>query len=123
MRGVSVSAGKEGLMNIIVTSRHFKAHESLVTYAQTSVDKLNRYYNGVIKGEVILSFEKKYKSMKIAEIILSVYRTKLAGEGRSPDFHRSIDEACEKLRTRLVKYKERLHQKDRKVVRRIREKV
>jgi ribosomal subunit interface protein len=110
-------------MNIIVTSRHFKAHETLVGYARKSVGKLSRYYDGVIKGEVILSFEKKFKSVKIAEIILSVYRTKLTGVGRSEDFHQSIDAACEKLRAQLTKYKARLHMKDRNTVRRVREKV
>ena len=110
-------------MNIIVTSRHFKAHESLVEYARKSVEKMNRYYNGVIKGEVILSFEKKLNSRKIAEVNLSVYRSRLTGEGRSADFQQAVDAACEKIRAQLLKYKDRLHRKDRNIVRRVREKA
>lgn len=110
-------------MNIIVTSRHFKAKESLVEYARKSVEKLNRYYNGVIKGEVILSYEKKTNSLKIAEVNLSVYRSRLTALGRSAEYHQAIDHACMKLRTQLIKYKDRLHRKDRITVRRVREKV
>lgn len=109
-------------MNIIVTSRHFKAHDSLVEYARRGVERLTRFYDGLIRGEVILSFEKKRKSVKKAEIILSVYRTRLTAESTTADFHASIDEACAKMGTQLRKYKDRLHQKDRTAVRKVREK-
>ena len=60
-------------MNIKVTSRHFKAHDSLTEYAQESVERLLHFYDGIIKGDVILSYEKAKNSIKVAEIILSVF--------------------------------------------------
>lgn len=110
-------------MNIIVTSRHFKAHESLVEYAQNAVQRLIRIHSGLIKAEVILSFEKQHKSVKIAEINVSVYRSKLSAREESADFHVSIDQACAKLRVQLKKYKDKLQNKQRVVVRRAQQKI
>jgi putative sigma-54 modulation protein len=110
-------------MKITVTSRHFKAHASLQEYAERSVQRLTRYYDGIIKAEVILHFEKARNSSKLAEINLSVYNAVLTGQSSTGDFFRSIDAATAKLTTQLKKYKERLHRRDRAQVRRVREKL
>ena len=108
-------------MNVKVTSRHFKSHESLSDYAKSSIEELMHFYDGIIKAEVIFSYEKPRNSLKIAEISLSVYGTVLTGVGKSEEFEKSVDLAIAKLKTRLKKYKEKLHAKDRKGVRKIRE--
>ncbi|HLE32529.1 MAG TPA: ribosome-associated translation inhibitor RaiA [Bacteroidota bacterium] len=110
-------------MTVTVTSRHFKAHQTLVEYAEAAVQGLSRYYDGIIKCEVILSYEKKRKSTKIAEIVCSVYRHRITSEGRTEDFEKSIDAAADRVLIQLKKVKDRLHQRDRKAVRRVREKV
>lgn len=110
-------------MKITITSRHFKAHESLNQYAENAVLRLTKYYDGIIKAEVILQFEKARNSSKLAEINISVYNAVLSGQGESNDFFRSIDAASLRLTTQLKKYKERLHKRDRKKVRSVREKL
>lgn len=110
-------------MNITVTSRHFKAQESLVEYAKHTVQRLTKIYSGLIKAEVILSYEKPHKSEKIAEVNVSVFRSKLSAHEESPDFRLSIDRACAKLRVQLKKYKDKLQNKQRTVVRRAHEKI
>ncbi len=106
-----------------VTSRHFKAHESLNLYAETAVAKLGHYYDGIIKCEVKLSFEKARNSLKVAEVIATVYKTKLTGMGKTDDFSKSIDVAVEKVLAQLRKYKDRLREKNRMQVRQVREKM
>jgi putative sigma-54 modulation protein len=110
-------------MQINVTSRHFKAHESLVEYAEAEASKLERFYDGITKCEVILKFEKPRQSDKIAEAIVSVYGAKLTGIAHSDDFFKSIDAALEKIIVQVKKYKEKLRSKDRKVVRDVRAKA
>jgi len=110
-------------MTTIVTSRHFKAHQSIVQYAEDAVQGLERYYDGIIRCEVILSFEKKRKSTKIAEVIVSVYKQKIMAEERTDDFLKSIDSAVAKILIQLKKFKDRLHKRDRRTVRQVREKV
>lgn len=109
-------------MAITVTSRHFKAHPSLVEYAEGAVERLGRFYDGIIKGEVILEFERTHNSLKIAEFIITVYGAKLTAKHESDDFFKSMDGAVSKLETQLKKYKDRLHSKDRTTVRKAREK-
>jgi ribosome hibernation promoting factor len=114
---------KELTMTVNVTSRHFKAHQTLVEYAERSVESLEHYYDGIIKCDIVLKFEKTRKSTKIAEVVVSVARHKLAAEGQSDDFFKAIDGAVQKVQHQIQKYKERLRMKDRNTVRRVREKV
>ena len=109
-------------MNIKVTARHFRSHDTLTEYATRSLEELEHFYDGIIKAEVILSFEKLRNSVKTAELAMTVYGTVLTGIGKSEEFEKSIDLAIAKLKTRLKKYKEKLHSKDRKGVRKIRSK-
>ena len=110
-------------MNAIVTSRHFKAHEELIDYAKDAVDKLDRYYDGIMKCEIKLSYQKAQNSVKTAEVVLSVYKQKIAAVADSDDYHKSIDAAVAKVLAQLKKYKAKLHAKDRKQVRRVQLKV
>ncbi len=109
-------------MQIKVTARHFKAHDSLIAYTEEMLEKLNHFYDGIIKADVILSYEKKHKDGKIAEITISVYGSVLTALGKSDEYTKSIDYAMEKALVQLKKYKDKLHSKDRKIVRKAREK-
>jgi ribosomal subunit interface protein len=110
-------------MNTIVTARHFKAHEELVDYATDAAEKLGRYYDGILKCEIKLSYHKAQNSVKAAEVILTVYKQKITAMAESDEYHKSIDKAVTKALAQIKKYKEKLHAKDRKQVRRVRSKV
>ena len=110
-------------MRTSVTSRHFKAHQSLTTYAEEAVSALRKFYDGIIKSDVILSYERARNSTKIAEINVHVYNAVLTGRFRSDDFYKSIDGAAQKLQIQLKRYKEKRHRRDRVDIRRVREKI
>ena len=110
-------------MNTIVTCRHFKPHEELVDYATDAAEKLDHYYDGILKCEIKLSYHKVQNSVKVAEVILTVYKQKITAKVESDDYHKSIDGAIVKALAQVKKYKERLHAKDRTQVRRVREKT
>ena len=109
-------------MHIKITSRHFKPHATLTEYAEKTIEDLSHFYDGIIKAEVIFSYEKSHDSVKNAEISLTVYGTVLTGVGSSDEYEKSIDIAIAKIKTRLKKYKDRLHERNRKDIRKIREK-
>ncbi len=106
-----------------ITARHFKAHETLNEYAEKAVWQLSHYFDGIIRADMTLSFEKSRKSTKIAELRLSVHGSVLVGIGKSEDFFKSIDEAVAKVLAQLKKYKSKLKEKDRTRVRSVRGKV
>ena len=96
-------------MKFLFTSRHFKAHDSLKEIAEYESEKINRFYDGVIKCEVILSFEKVTNSIKIAEFVVNAnnHHT-FTATGQSEDFKVSIEDAADKIISQLKKYKEKL---------------
>ncbi len=110
-------------MVIHITSRHFKAHETLNKYAENAVEQLSRFFDGIIRADMTFSFEKSRKSTKIAELRVSVYGTVLVGIGKTEDFFKSVDEAVDKVLAQLRKYKSKLKGKDRTRVRSVRGKV
>ncbi len=110
-------------MQVMVTSRHFKAHESLNAYARDEVQGLTKYYDGIVSADVILSYERSRNSNKIAEVKLHVYASVLTGHAASDDFFRSIDQAIGKVKTQLQRYKDRLRRRDKAGIRKVREKV
>jgi putative sigma-54 modulation protein len=106
-----------------ITSRHFKAHETLLEYTDNAVQQLSHYFDGIIRADVTLSYEKTHKSTKVAEVRLSVHNASLVGIAKTEDFMKSIDGAVAKVLAQLKKYKSRLKQKDRSRVRTVRGKV
>ncbi len=108
---------KETAMKINVTSRHFKAHQSIVEYAEQAAAKLDHFYDGIIKCDFILIYEKPRNSLKVAELKVAVYGTILTSVTKSDDFPKSIDMAVEKVLVQLKKYKAKLRSRDRNLVR------
>jgi len=103
------------------TARHFKAREGVREHALESVKKLDKFYDGIVRTDVILSFEKTNNSIKIAEINLHVYNSVLIAKEQSDDFLVSIDLAIEKLKQQLAKYKTKLRSKNKRTLRRVKE--
>jgi putative sigma-54 modulation protein len=110
-------------MHITFTARHFKAHPDIKEHALDTIGKLDRYYNGILTANVILSYERAKKSVKTAEVNLHVYGEVLSARERSEDFVKSIDAVAEKLSMQLGKYKQKLRAKDKVKVRAIKQKV
>ena len=110
-------------MEIHFTARKFKAHESIRTHAIESLKKLDRFYDGIVRGDIILSYERPTQSIKIAEINVHVFGTQLSAKERSDDFHKSVDLAVSKIEHQLEKHKTKLRLKDKKALRRSKETV
>ena len=106
-----------------ITSRHFKAHETLNEYTEHAVQQLSHYFDGIIRADVTLSYEKTHKSTKVAEVRVSVHNAVLVGRGKTEDFFKSIDGAVDKVLAQLKKYKSRIRKKDKTQVRTVRGKV
>ncbi|MCS7081704.1 MAG: ribosome-associated translation inhibitor RaiA [Bacteroidetes bacterium] len=93
-------------MKVYFTARHFKARPELQRYAEQAVTRLERLYNGIVDCNVVLEDEGA-AHRKRSEIWITVYDQILKATSRAPDFELAIDEAVEKLRRQLVRYKER----------------
>ena len=96
-------------MNFTLTARHFKAHDTLKDFAEGEIAKITKFYDGIIKSEVILSFDKPANSVKYAEVIVKInnHQTFTAKE-ESEDFKISIERAVDKVAVQVRKYKDKL---------------
>ena len=96
-------------MTLIFTARHFKAHDTLKEFAEAELSKISKYYDGIIRSEVILSYDKPTNSIKTAEVIVHAnnHHTFTAKDS-SDDFKISIESAIDKITIQIKKYKEKL---------------
>ncbi len=92
-------------MKIEITARNFSMSNKLERYTEMEVNRLEKLYDGIMDCSVVLE---KVKNDNIAEIIMRVYKKNLVTKDVSDDMLKSVDEAAEKLRRRLKKYKHKL---------------
>ncbi|MDI6767063.1 MAG: ribosome-associated translation inhibitor RaiA [Bacteroidota bacterium] len=110
-------------MDIHFTARKFKAHDTIKEHAIESIKLLDKLYDGIVRCDIILSYEKSTNSQKIAEVTLHVQGTTLIAKEKSDDYHKSIELAVEKLERQLGKYKSKLRKKNKKTLRRVKEEI
>ncbi len=92
-------------MNIKITARKFKAHQTLKDFISDEVTSLQKYYDNIMNAEIILSYIKPNNSVKNAEIILQVPGQTLKAKDESDDFNKSVAASVNKLKTQLKKFR------------------
>lgn len=92
-------------MNISITARKFKAHETLKSFIKDEVSSLQKFYDGILSADVILSYQKAKENLKSAEIILSIPGLTLNATDQTDDFKKSVSASVEKLARQLDKTK------------------
>lgn len=95
------------MTKINITSRHFKAHETLQEYIKAELEILNKYNEEILHTDVILSFEKAVNSVKTCEIIMKLRDKMITTKESSDDFNKAIDKAIDKIEKQLLKYKDK----------------
>jgi ribosomal subunit interface protein len=92
-------------MNIKITSRKFKAKDSLKDYIQNEVKTLEKFYDQIHDVNVVLSFTHTKDSIKTAEINASIPGRIISVESSSEEFEKSVTISVEKIRKQLSKIK------------------
>jgi putative sigma-54 modulation protein len=100
-------------MNIQITARKFKAHDTLKEFIKDELSSLKRFNDDIISADVKLSFQNTQNSIKIAEILLSIPGQMLTAKEESDDFKKSVTGAVEKLRNQLSTIKSKRTSKTR----------
>ena len=103
------------------TARKFRAHKDVKDQALASVKRLDRFYDGIVRCDIILSYERKVNSVKTAEINLHVHGATLSATESSEEFLKSLELAVGKLERQLAKYKTKLRMKKKKTLRSVKE--
>jgi putative sigma-54 modulation protein len=94
-------------MNISITARKFKAHDSLKDHIHGELESLTRFNDEILNAEVILSYQNSKENIKTSEVIIHVPGQILKAAEESDDFKKSTTIAVEKLIRQLEKLKSR----------------
>ena len=98
-------------MRITITGKHTKITEALREYARKKIEKLEKYFDGIVSCRAVLNVERKRQTI---EIELHVVKGgMIIAISESEDLYRSVDTATDKLQRQLKKYKGKLRQKRR----------
>jgi len=92
-------------MQLFVKGRNLEVTDALRTYAEEKVQRMSKYFDGIVSGNVVLSVE---KHRQIAEVTLRVRDLTIRGEESTDDLYSSIDLVAEKLERQILRYKERI---------------
>lgn len=96
-------------MNITITSRKFKARESLKDYINEQVESLEKFHDDILDVEAILSFTNSNNSIKTCELIIKVPGTVITATEDSDEFEKSVRAAIDKASRQLRKLKTKMH--------------
>ncbi|MCZ6701909.1 MAG: ribosome-associated translation inhibitor RaiA [Ignavibacteria bacterium] len=88
-------------MNISITARKFKAHETLKDFINDEVSSLKKYNDDILNANVILSYQNPRDSIKTVEITVHIPGQTLNATDDSDDFKKSISSSVDKLSRQL----------------------
>jgi putative sigma-54 modulation protein len=92
-------------MQMNITFRHLDPIDSLKTYAQEKVERVNKYLEKASDAHVVLSLD---RHLHQADITIHSGSYLLRGKEKSEDMYASIDLAMDKIERQLKRYKEKL---------------
>ncbi|MFI3298418.1 MAG: ribosome-associated translation inhibitor RaiA [Rikenellaceae bacterium] len=92
-------------MKLQIQSVHFDADQKLLAFAQAKLDKLERFDESIISGDVTMSLDKDNdKGNKVVNVRLHG-GGELFAERRAGSFEQAIDECTEALKRQIEKNK------------------
>jgi len=92
-------------MNVKITSRKFRAKDSLKEFITKKVNSLEKFHDEILDADVVLSYTHQKDSIKNAEIIIKVPGKTLTASEETEDFNKSVDIAVKNLERQLKKLK------------------
>jgi putative sigma-54 modulation protein len=100
-------------MEVKINSVHFTADQKLVDFVNKKVAKLDTFFDGIIKAEVILKVVKpETANNKVAELKLSTPSMEnLFAKKQADSFEEAIDLSIDAVKKQIDKYKEKLKNK------------
>ncbi len=94
-------------MKIQIQSLHFDADQSLKSFINKKLGKLETYYDRIIDSEVVLSFEQLNTQVKDKVVVIkaNVPGNTLIAKEKSKKFEAAIDLAVNSLKRQIEKIK------------------
>lgn len=96
-------------MKLQMHSIRFDADQKLIKFIQKKANKLDRFFDRIIDGEVFMRLDKNNNNEnKIIEIKLNIPRNQLFAKERATTFEAASDMAVEALKRQIIKHKDKI---------------
>lgn len=92
-------------MDITVTFRHMEPIDSLKTYAEEKISKLDRYLDFPMEAHVVLAVE-KFRHM--ADVTLSLNGTMIKAVEETEDMYSAIDQVLDKIEKQVKRNRSKI---------------
>ena len=95
-------------MNVKIHSIKFDADVKLLEHIQKKSDKLDKFFDRIVDGEVFLRLNNEGINNKTVEIKINLPGDQFFTESTARTFERAIEDATSVLKRKLRKHKEKL---------------
>lgn len=95
------------MMNINFTARKFDASQDLQDFASGEINKLTRYYDGILSCDIVLEPTPDNDEPSRAELTVKVKQDLLKATESGPAYEQAIRSAADNMRRQLLKYKDK----------------
>jgi putative sigma-54 modulation protein len=94
-------------MKTSFTSRHFDASNRLHEYSVETVNKLEKFFDGIIDCEIVLQPNEDHDEPNQAELSVKVPNDLLHVSETAPSYEQAILKAVDTMKRQLIRYKEK----------------
>lgn len=94
-------------MNTSFTARHFNASDRLQAYSLESVKKLERFYDGILDCDIVMSPNESHEEPQQVELTVKVAKTVLIASESAATYEQALTKAIDNMTRQLLKYKEK----------------
>ena len=93
-------------MNIIVEARHMDVTEAIRTYVRSKVERLPRYYDGIMSVEVILDIEAEHTVVEM--VVKAKRKATFVATHRDQDLYAGFDQCLAKIVEQIRRHKDKI---------------
>ncbi len=90
-------------MELKITAKNIKLTDAIKNYAQSRIDRLDKFFSEDAWAQIVLSVDKKINQR--AELTIHGAKKKISSKAIKQDLYKAIDEAVAKVETQIKKKK------------------
>ncbi len=96
-------------MKLQMHSIRFDADQSLIDFIQKKADRLDKFFDRIIDGEVFMRLDRDDNmENKIIEIKLNIPKNQLFAKENAKSFEEATDLALEALKKQIIRHKDKI---------------